>query len=181
MLRAAGSRNLKRLLDATYEDSRLRKSDHHGEGHWRRVALGGLDICTKTPGADPFIAVLFGLLHDARRMDEDIDLEHGERATLLIDQLSSKGNLDLTEIQLASLRGACSGHSHGGVAALDLTVAACWDADRCELRRGNTERDHSLLTLAAPFVGEVDAYIDGHPTAPGWGELLDLAVRVQGP
>ena len=174
-----GIPSLARLLDATYDGSRLRKSDLHGEDHWRRVALGGLDICAKTPGADPFIAILFGLLHDARRVDENIDIEHGERATLLIDQLSSKGILDLTEIQLASLREACSGHSHGGVAALDLTVAACWDADRCELRRGNTERDHSLLVLAAPFLGEVDAFIDRHPKLPGWGDLLDLAVRIQ--
>jgi hypothetical protein len=175
----AGIPSLERLLDATFEGARLRRSGHHGEAHWRRVALGGLDICAKTPGADPFVAVLFGLIHDARRLDEDIDLEHGDRATFLIDHLSAEGILDLTALQLASLREACSGHSHGGVSALNRTVATCWDADRCELRRGNTERDHSLLVLAAPFIGEVDAFIDGHPRLPGWGELFDLAARIK--
>jgi len=174
----AGIPSLDRLIDATFDGALLRHSALHGEGHWRRVALGGLAICTRTPQADPVVAVLFGLLHDARRLDEDVDLEHGTRAAWLVERLAAQRVLTVSNIQLMALRDACAGHSMGGVAATRPTVAACCDADRCELRRGGTERNHSLLALAAPFVAEVDGFIDGHVEPPGWGVLLDLAARI---
>jgi hypothetical protein len=50
-----------------------RRSQHHGERHWLRVALAGVKISEMVMAADPVVAVYFGLLHDGRLVALMID------------------------------------------------------------------------------------------------------------
>src|SRR3954447_347398 len=84
----------------------------HGERHWRAVAWIGLHLARETPGADPVLALLFGLFHDARRENDGWDPEHGLRGAELALEFRAR-YLDLTERQLALPVAACVLHSEG--------------------------------------------------------------------
>ncbi len=104
----------------------------HGEDHWRRVAMNGLDLAAEV-GADPLLVVLFAIFHDAMRFNDEEDHGHGTRggflACCLNDQL-----LFLSEDRLDLLDRACAGHADGQTST-DATIGVCWDADRLELVR----------------------------------------------
>src|SRR4051812_28593451 len=109
----------------------------HGERHWRAVAWIGLHLARATPGADPVLALLFGLFHDARRADDGRDPEHGLRGAELVLELRAH-YLDLTARQLALLVAACVLHSEGQITE-QPTIGVCWDADRLQLSRLDIE------------------------------------------
>lgn len=163
------------LIEAVVLPSPLKGSEWHGEDHWKRVAMAGLFLCERIEGADPLLAVLFGLLHDCRRHDEDQDLGHGPRAAAVARALSRQGLLALEPSRLSTLLKALAGHSMGRLSP-DTAIAVCWDADRLEIRRGGYPRDPSYLSLAAPWADEIDARIDAHAVPPGWLELMEAAI-----
>jgi hypothetical protein len=67
------------LRDKVIAGSALHSSYHHGEQHWRAVALAGLELLAATPAADPETALLFALCHDARRENEWDNPDHRRR------------------------------------------------------------------------------------------------------
>ena len=120
----------------------------HGTGHWLRVLENGRILAAATPGADPALVELFALLHDIRRLDEDRDTGHGERAAAYVRELAAQGVLELGPEGVAVLAAACARHEMGEVSA-DPTIGCCWNADRLELARLGRRPIARLLSTAA--------------------------------
>lgn len=152
-------------------------SDLHGWSHWRGVATMGCRLAAATPGADTGLIVLFALLHDVERIDDDDDPQHGRRAAALVEKLGSK--LGLTVKGLSLLIYACRFHNDGNKSA-DPTVGTCWDADRLLLPRVGI-RPHSryFSTAAAsePRFRKLGEQIASSP--PTWAEAL-APIRMMG-
>jgi uncharacterized protein len=119
---------------------------YHGVVHWARVLENGLRIADST-GADREIVTLFALFHDARRVNEHVDHDHGLRGGELA--LTLRGRLvHLDDGRFETLYEACRLHTHGHTTA-DPTMMTCWDADRLDLGRvGITPRPDRLCTPA---------------------------------
>jgi uncharacterized protein len=118
----------------------------HGIPHWSRVLETALRLAEHT-GADPQVVTLFSVFHDARRLNEGTDPDHGRRGADLALQL--RPLLEITDPQLEQLTYACIHHTEGLIDA-DPTVQTCWDADRLDLWRvGITPLDSQLCTDAA--------------------------------
>ncbi|MBW6397490.1 hypothetical protein KPL78_06510 [Roseomonas sp. HJA6] len=136
------------LVRAVLREYRLPPGGVHGPGHWLRVAENGAALAALTPGADAALIEVFALLHDARRLSEGDDGQHGERAAAFCKDLSRRGLLRIGSARLALLMEACAGHEKGGVSA-DPTIACMWDADRLELARLNVRPHPALLSTEA--------------------------------
>jgi uncharacterized protein len=83
----------------------------HGAPHWARVHRIGLRLARQT-GANPDVVRLFAFLHDARRVDDGRDKDHGARAAALAHHLRGRF-FDLPDSDFALLVNACNGHSEG--------------------------------------------------------------------
>jgi len=136
-----------RLIKAVLTQFPLHLPGMHGVGHWVRVRENGLRLVELT-GARPDVVELFALFHDARRINEGIDPDHGARGGELAR--AYHGELfDLDDEGLELLALACRDHSQG-LTQGDLTVRACWDADRLDLFRvGIRPRPDRLCTEEA--------------------------------
>jgi uncharacterized protein len=122
-------------------------SEIHGQQHWQTVAAFATILARQTPGADPVVALLFGILHDCLRADDGWDKDHGRRAAALAPALN--GDLfTLDEARLTTLVTALSLHVDGLV-SVDPTVGVCWDADRLHLGRVGVTPDPARLSTAA--------------------------------
>lgn len=104
----------------------------HGVSHWARVLETGRHLAPST-GADLQVVRLFAILHDAKRMNEGIDPDHGLRAADYAASLRSS-LIDLDDAAFDLLYHACARHTDG-LTTGDLTVQICWDADRLDLGR----------------------------------------------
>ena len=163
-----------RLLDRVMDGYRLDLAGIHGPGHWRRVRANGLALAARTNGADPAVIELFALLHDSRRLDDDEDPGHGDRAAALVHELAAAGLLPLDTVRVTLLADACARHALGDVSD-DPTIGCCWDADRLDLSRLLIRpRDRFLSTAAARDASvQHAAWTNGGtrslvPSAPGW-------------
>jgi uncharacterized protein len=164
--------SIQALLTEVYSGAPLLRSSFHGETHWQRVALAGVAVCARVPAANPLIVLLFALLHDARRIDEGFDPAHGPRAASLAGELARQGLLCLGTDELSLLRRACARHTHA-TRSDDPTLGACWDADRCDLRRFNIEIEPNRMSLPYSEIRKVLAEVDdGMARFPGWEWLL---------
>lgn len=106
----------------------------HGLRHWKEVDLNG-EILSLQEGVDPLVVHLFAYLHDCKREEDNGDYEHGDRSAQFVKDIREDGKLDfLTVDQYAKLWTACLFHAKGGVDE-DMTIGACFDADRIELIR----------------------------------------------
>jgi len=115
----------------------------HGLPHWARVLENGRRLAAVS-GADLTVVELFALFHDARRVSEGTDPDHGRRGAALARNLD--GTLgSVTDAQLDLLCEACDGHTEGRTHT-DVTVATCWDADRLDLWRVGTRVRPRLLS-----------------------------------
>lgn len=104
----------------------------HGPSHWGRVLKNGL-ILAEAEGARKDVVTLFALLHDHQRFDEGLDPQHGPRAADVIASLRGK-YFEIDDIGLDMLIYAVRYHSDG-ITEGDVTIRACWDADRLDLGR----------------------------------------------
>ena len=68
-----------------YVHSQWMLGELHGIRHWDRVYANGQRLLT--PDANPLVVGLFAYLHDSCRMDDGMDLYHGERAAVWIRRL----------------------------------------------------------------------------------------------
>jgi uncharacterized protein len=134
------------VLEAAARQFVLSPHSIHGPSHWMRVTRVGLHLAEET-GADPLVVRLFGALHDARRINDRTDPDHGLRGAQLAAEL--RGALyELEDERFALLREACELHSDGLVSR-DPTIGTCWDADRLELIRLGIRPHDALLSTAA--------------------------------
>jgi len=145
----------------------------HGENHWLEVASLGLDLAAETPDVDRMVLVLFAVLHDARRIGDDHDPQHGERAAALARSLDL-GRFGVREEQLAVLEIACRDHTTGGVNN-DPTIGTCWDADRLLLWRVGITPDARYMSTT---VGR-RAAASGHRRSGQAGSWSDIAARLE--
>lgn len=106
----------------------------HGLRHWKEVDLNG-EMLALQEGVDSVVVHLFAYLHDCKRVEDTGDYEHGDRSAQFVKDLREDGELDfLTVDQYTKLWTACLFHAKGGVDE-DMTIGACFDADRIELIR----------------------------------------------
>lgn len=135
------------LILAIRRQYRLPWRGIHGVIHWARVRENGLRLAAIT-GARPAVVELFAVFHDACRLNDDRDPEHGVRAAALA--AARRGQFfDLADDDFALLLEACRRHT-GGTTGGDVTVTTCWDADRLDLARvGTTPESRYLSTPAA--------------------------------
>ncbi len=104
----------------------------HGAPHWARVRVNGLRLA-ETTGANTQVVELFAFLHDSRRLNNESDYEHGNRAAKFAQALAGLV-FELPPADLEDLLTACRGHSDG-LRTGNVTVQTCWDADPLDLGR----------------------------------------------
>ncbi|MDP9481551.1 MAG: hypothetical protein M3R38_38795 [Actinomycetota bacterium] len=147
-------------------DSRI-----HGVRHWRRVAHNGLALLAETPEADGLLVFLFSLFHDAMRLNDHRDPDHGARAAALAREL--RGDLYRLDDARMDLLGFALAEHDRGLTSDDATVGACWDADRLNLWRVGIEpRPDRLSTREAKRPGRILwARRVMRTPPPCWGDL----------
>ena len=118
----------------------------HGFPHWRRVRENGLRLAAVT-GARPRVVELFAYLHDAMRVSDGRDPDHGPRAAELARSLAGTA-FEIEANELGLLLAACHGHSYG-LTVGDRSVLTCWDADRLDLGRVGIRPDPDFLCTEA--------------------------------
>jgi uncharacterized protein len=134
------------ILAAILEGYVLPVRGDHGIVHWARVLENGLRIA-QANGADREVVSLFALFHDARRINEDQDDDHGLRGGQFARSL--RGELvHLDDDRFELLFEACRLHTDGHTTG-DRTLLACWDADRLDLGRVGITPDPRRLGTKA--------------------------------
>jgi len=124
--------NLEAVWSRVLQETSVNYCSIHGPDHWARVERNGLYLAEKT-GANQTIVQLFALFHDCRRMNDAIDPGHGlrgaEYAAKIKDEL-----INISADGFDKLYYACEWHTDKNETD-DITVAACWDADRLDIGR----------------------------------------------
>lgn len=116
----------------------------HGVEHWDRVARFGRMLYQE--GADMDVILAFAYLHDSERKDNAEDIEHGKRASMLIDRIRETELNALSDEQIAKLKRACELHTTKHRTG-DITIDTCFDADRMDLLRvGITPKPERMAT-----------------------------------
>ena len=137
----------KELLQIILEQYSLPWNGIHGLAHWARVLENGRRLAPLT-GAKIEVVELFAIFHDAKRINEGIDVEHGYRGAEYAASLNGELCM-LSNEDFDLLFTACQYHTDG-LTAGDVTVQTCWDTDRLDLGRvGITPRQRFLCTPAA--------------------------------
>jgi uncharacterized protein len=144
----------------------------HGVVHWARVLENGLRLAELT-GANPAVVTLFALFHDSRRTNEGHDPGHGHRGAKLAHALRGTF-VHLEDAAFEQLFDACRYHTERDFSR-DVTIQACWDADRLDLGRGWIVPDPKRLGSEAarsliPWAHErARAGVEPDILAGGWG------------
>jgi len=148
----------------------------HGDAHWRRVAENGLFVARRE-GADPHAVLLFAILHDSRRENDNHDPEHGPRAGALAEAIGHEP-LGIDAGTLATLVHAMRLHDRGQVSDNPL-VGTCWDADRLDLPRvGITPKPVLMSTVSGRDPQVIARFADSWREAPTWHTLARRSVAL---
>ncbi|WP_217922221.1 HD domain-containing protein [Miltoncostaea oceani] len=169
---------LERVEAVLAHGGKARESHIHGEDHWRKVAIVGRHLVASESEADEELVVLFALIHDMRRENDDHDPQHGPRAALLARALNDD-LLGLEPDRLELLTEVIDGHTRMGPST-DSTIGVCLDADRLNLWRvGITPNPRFLSTALArrPETIAGTRRLNRSP-APDWPDLLATKVSV---
>src|SRR5512141_3319602 len=118
------------LLSRILDGYSLPRAGTHGIAHWARVLENGREVA-RLSGADIDVVELFAVFHDARRLNEAWDHGHGKRGAELARELRGT-YFELDDTRFSLLEYACREHT-SGLTQADLSVQACWDADRLDL------------------------------------------------
>jgi uncharacterized protein len=153
------------LLQTILKQYRLPWNGIHGLSHWARVLENGRMLAAKT-GARLEVVELFAILHDSKRPHEGIDYTHGR---LGADYAASlRGSLvQLNDNDFELLYTACLEHTNGKIDG-DITLQACWDADRLDLGRVGIKPNPKRLCTE---VGRL-------PETIAWGEKRSRIIAV---
>ena len=107
------------------------------------------------------VVCFFAYLHDACRLNDGKDLQHGPRSADLLSQLPEDITV-LNEAQLYLLDRAIRHHTEGSTSD-NPTIGACWDADRLDLGRvGITPSDKWMSTKSGKKIaalGSKDLFV----------------------
>jgi uncharacterized protein len=143
----------------------------HGELHWRAVAEAGMSIAA-TGGGCPRVALAFGMIHDCKRLNDDWDPEHGERASGWASGSKTLRNLLGKEGQEAVAR-ACLDHEKGKITE-DPVIGSCWDADRINLWRVGITPNRSFFSVlkGEEFAQFLQTYKERWRSPGSWSELI---------
>lgn len=164
---------LEALIESVESLSTNLVSHHHGPQHWRCVSRLGIELARETPGADPLVALLFGLFHDAMRENEFDDPEHGPRAAKLLKALHGVGLIPLSSTQMAKVSIACITHTESPPTP-DPMVGVCYDADRLTLWRVGIRPSVEYLSTRGGARRAEDGSTESlHRTPLTWREILD--------
>lgn len=118
----------------------------HGVVHWSHVYENGMKLAEQE-GVNKKVVQLFAVFHDSRRLNEGVDDGHGPRGAQLAAALREYYFVSDREFDL--LTTACTLHTVAESHA-DITVQACFDADRLDLGRvGNIPDPRFLCTPLA--------------------------------
>jgi uncharacterized protein len=132
----------------------LPRAGIHGVAHWARVLENGRRLGPAT-GARMEVVESFAILHDACRLNDRGDPDHGPRAVALAATLRGPSLL-LSDEAFTLLSEAIAHHTCGQTLG-DVTVQTCWDADRLDLYRvGTLPRPQYLCTAAAKVQATID-------------------------
>ena len=172
------ARHLRPIVQAILEEYALPLDGDHGVSHWARVLENGMRLCAST-GADANVVRLFAVFHDARRISECTDPDHGRRGAELAAELRG-GLFDLPDRAFNLLYRACAGHTEERTHP-DITIQTCWDADRLDLGRVGVMPHPNRLCTDAAKTKEMIQWADGRAAfrmVPGfvaeeWGVELE--------
>ncbi|MEW6185102.1 MAG: hypothetical protein AB1585_05100 [Thermodesulfobacteriota bacterium] len=139
--------NTKAIVRQIIHQYNLPLAGRHGIFHWARVLENGLRLAEMT-GANAQVVTLFALFHDSRRLNEKRDDGHGLRGGEFARTLRTR-IFSLSEQEFELFFRACHLHTDGHTEG-DITLQACWDADRLDLGRvGIMPKPELLCTDAA--------------------------------
>lgn len=141
------------LIDEIKNQFHINWNGVHGISHWARVYDIGMKLAEHT-GADKRVVQLFSLFHDSRRLNENLDPDHGLRGAELASQLRESYLSSLTEDEFKLLHTACSHHTDAS-SHQDITVQTCFDADRLDLARVGIIPDPKYLCTNAAKTSEI--------------------------
>ena len=136
----------KGLIETILQQYSLSPRGIHGLPHWARVLETGRTLARRT-GARIEVVELFAVFHDARRLNDGWDREHGLRGADLASQIRG-GLFQISDNDFDLLYHACRDHTQGTTAG-DITIQTCWDADRLDLGRVRIELDQKYLCTEA--------------------------------
>ena len=118
----------------------------HGIDHFDRVFEHGLKLAA-CEGGNKNVIKCFAYLHDACRMNEVYDPDHGLRAADYAETLRHSVLSYLTDKEFDQLITACKFHTNT-LKTDDITVNCCFDADRLDLIRLNIKLDPNKFATA---------------------------------
>lgn len=124
--------NLGAIWSRVLKDTSVTHASIHGPVHWARVERNGLYVAQKT-GANQMIVQLFAVFHDCMRQNEHIDPGHGRRGAEYAVQIKNE-LINIPADDFDKFYYACEWHTDQ-ITTDDITIAACWDADRLDLGR----------------------------------------------
>jgi uncharacterized protein len=154
-----------------------RRSELHGERHWRDVARIVIAMHERRGSFDRTVGLLFAILHDSRRKTDGPDPKHGERAAALARRLRTEGVLTLSDAQAALLDKALVDHDKGTISG-DGTIGACWDADRSTLWRVGIKPDPRFFSTPEPdrWIG-LGWRVVSHGAGGSWSDVFKGRTR----
>ena len=117
----------------------------HGIEHWDRVTRFGEMLYVD--GVDMNVVVAFAYLHDVGRINNYVDDEHGQRASILVDGIRYNYLRDFNDEQVALLKRACELHTLKHRTG-NITIDTCFDADRLDLPRVGITPDPELMATS---------------------------------
>ena len=129
------------LLAKIKAQYRLEWYETHGVVHWNRVFDNGMTLATQD-GVNVRVVQLFSVFHDACRRNEHQDKHHGKRGADLAVKWRKYCPLDDAEFE--QLTTACELHT-STLNHENITIQACFDADRLDLGRVGTYPDPDRL------------------------------------
>ena len=124
--------NLEAVWSRVLKDTSVKHASIHGPCHWARVERNGLYVAQKT-GADKMIVQLFAVFHDCMRQNDNIDPGHGRRGAEYAVQIKDEF-INIPSDDFDKFYYACEWHTDQ-ITTDDVTITACWDADRLDLGR----------------------------------------------
>lgn len=123
----------------------------HGLQHWTHVIRNGLLLSDLT-GANKKIIIAFAIFHDSKRVNENLDPEHGKRGAKNL--LKYKSQLNLNKIELEKALYACEHHTSLKT-TMDIDISTFLDADRLDLMRVFTYPDRRYLSNSKIITDEM--------------------------
>lgn len=117
----------------------------HGLPHWERVYGFGQQLLT--PECNRLVVGLFAYLHDACRLNNGYDKEHGPRAAVWIETLRDNLLEGLTDEEFSLLQEAIRLHTVCHRTG-NPTIDVCFDSDRLDLGRVHITPDPEKMATA---------------------------------